>query len=390
MPLTPTARQLERLGGIKPGKHPIVSCYIKLEPRDRARGKYLIKLKNRVREVQQGLPRLELGKPEGDAVLHDLERIQQALQAPEVLPATQGLAVFASTGHGLFEVLPLPKVYRSRLAVDRTPLVRELILTQDEVGRLLTVVVDRSSAAIYEVTAFGARKVEDVTTSSTRTGRSRSRNGMHGSGDRAVHGMGDYTYQNRIRQDKQRHLEGVAQRLFTIDRAQPAHGIVLAGTGPEAKALEPFLHPYLRDRLIGSTRLNAKETSTADIHTATLQVREAYERASERELVREMSDGLGTGWAVNGVRRTLRALGNGQVRTLLVSAEQAMPGYRCADGQLVLTRADGKGRGPLVPVLDVIDDAIEEGLRQRVRIDVIFEPTAQSAVDGLAGILRFR
>ena len=44
-------KQLQRLVRIQPGKHWIVSCYLKLEPRDRARGKYLIKLKNRVKVV---------------------------------------------------------------------------------------------------------------------------------------------------------------------------------------------------------------------------------------------------------------------------------------------------------------------------------------------------
>ena len=40
---------VERLAAIEPGKHWVVTCYLKLEPRDRSRGKYLIKMKNRVR-----------------------------------------------------------------------------------------------------------------------------------------------------------------------------------------------------------------------------------------------------------------------------------------------------------------------------------------------------
>ena len=50
--------QVSRLSRMRPGKHPIVSCYLKLEPRDRARGKYLIKLKNRIRGVEERLERL--------------------------------------------------------------------------------------------------------------------------------------------------------------------------------------------------------------------------------------------------------------------------------------------------------------------------------------------
>ena len=59
---SPVEAVLARLTRIQPGDHRIVSCYLKLEPRDRARSKYLVKLKNRVRQVEQALPRLGLDR----------------------------------------------------------------------------------------------------------------------------------------------------------------------------------------------------------------------------------------------------------------------------------------------------------------------------------------
>jgi hypothetical protein len=53
---------LERLTRVQPGQHRVVTCYLKLEPRDRSRGKYLIKVKNRVKDAVQALPRLEIGR----------------------------------------------------------------------------------------------------------------------------------------------------------------------------------------------------------------------------------------------------------------------------------------------------------------------------------------
>src|SRR5437016_1542213 len=40
---------IERLSRVQPGAYHVVSCYLKLEPRDKTRGKYLIKIKNRIR-----------------------------------------------------------------------------------------------------------------------------------------------------------------------------------------------------------------------------------------------------------------------------------------------------------------------------------------------------
>ncbi|HEX6434687.1 MAG TPA: hypothetical protein VFZ87_10615, partial [Gemmatimonadales bacterium] len=301
---------LENLTHVDPGNHRVVTCYLKLEPRDRSRGKYLIKMKNRVKAALQALPRLGLERGVAEAVTRDLDRIQQFLRAPGNLPSTQGVAIFACEGIELFETVPLPVVYRSRLAVDSSPLVRELASVEEEFGRLLTVVLDRASARFFEITAYETRELPGLRADSTR--------GKRFHGDQNGPGWGEHTYNNRIRQEKQRHYEAIARELFTIDRKHPAHGIVLAGPGPDAGAVEPFLHSYLVERLIGTARLNPKDVTPASVHAATLAVREGYERASERALMHKMLEGVGTGWGVNGLTPTLRALSRGQVRSLLV------------------------------------------------------------------------
>lgn len=331
----------------------------------------------------QALPRLGLERPIQEEIARDLDRVQQYVRTPNNLPSTQGLAIFACEGIGLFEALALPVVHRSRLAVDRSPLVRELASVEEEFGRLLTVVLDRTAARFFEVTAYETRELSGLRADNTRGRRFR--------GGQAGTMWGEHTYHNRIRQEKQRHFEAVARELFAIDRRQPAHGLVLAGTGSEARAVEPFLHNYLVERVIGTARLNLKEATPAAVHAATLAVREAWERESERAAVHEMLEGLGSGWAVNGLDRTLRALARGQVRSLLVDADASEPGFRCGEsGRLARTERECRDEGEPLAVLDVVDDAIEEALRQGVEVNVVYEPDARTSVEGLAGLLRFR
>jgi peptide subunit release factor 1 (eRF1) len=254
---------------------------------------------------------------------------------------------------------------------------------EDEFGRLLTVVLDRTSARFFMVSAYHSEELPGLRADSTRGKRFR--------GDQSGPGWGEHTYHNRIRQEKQRHYEAIARELFAIDRRQPAQGIVLAATGTEAGAVEPFLHNYLVERLIGTTRLNPKDVSAPIVHAATLAVREQWERTSERALVQEMLEGEGSGWAVNGLDETLRALARGQVRALLVHADSAEPGFRCGDsGRLARTERECRGEGEAIPVLDVVDDAIEEALRQGIVVNVIYEEEARASVRDLAAILRFR
>ena len=375
--------QLARLTRIPAGKHPIVSCYLKLEPRDRARGKYLITLKNRIRQVESQLGDSALDRSGQDAVTRDLQRIYRELEHPDSLPATQGVAVFASTGHKLFERIPLPAVHRSRLVVDSTPLVRELLTVEDEVGRLLTVVLDRTSARIFEVSAFEATELLGVHAESSRGSRFHS--DRHG-----APGMGEHTWHNRIRNEKNRHLTTVADALFQLDRKKRVDGVVLAGTGADASALIPYLHAYLRDRVIGTVRLNPKDASASSVLDVTLAARAEAERTAELAMVRQLEDAHGTGWAVNGLKPALKALAEGKLRTLLVNADHESPGFRCASGRLTLTERECGSDGKGTPVVDVIDEALEEALRQRVSVEVVRSPDAAARVDGLAGLLRFK
>ena len=376
---TASGRDLLRM---KPGPHPVVTCYLKIEPRDRTRQKYLTKVKNRVKALEASLASSHWTKAQQEMARLDLARILDFLGNEKNLPDSPGIALFASAGHKLFEVHELPKVHRSRLAIERSPLVRELAATEEEFGRLFTVTMDKTTALIWEVTAFAAKVVRKVKTEIARGSR------FH-AGPYAAHG--EHTFHNRIANERKRHLETVARALFEEDRASPGHQIVLAGAGSDAQALEPFLHRYVADRLIGLARLAPKDATPSAVHQLTMDVREAHARASEGHHIEELAEGLGTGWAVNGVRDTLKALANGQVRLLLVRGDASLPGFRSlATGRMSPLARDLREDGEVVPTLDVLDDAIEEALRQRVALDVVYDPEASEAVDGLAGLLRFK
>jgi len=384
MPNTDLTKLLARLTKLRTDDHRIVTCYLKVEPRDRARGKYLIKLKNRIRDVERLLDAIGLPRAVREEVKADLRRIHEQLREPARLPATQGLAIFASGPLKLFELVGLPSVHRSRLAVDRTALVRELASVEDEFGHLLTVVLDRTSARIFEVTAFGAEEVEDIRADNTRGGRFHSER-------RDSPGKGEATYHNRIREEKHRHFATIAERLFDLHRRRPVHGVVLAGPGKEGGAVAAFLHPYLAERLMGVISLNPKEVKPAVVYEATLATRTAFEREAEREITHGLKDALGAGWAVDGIDETLRALGRGQVRTLLVDADAQGPGFRSnRTGRLAAREAELRADGDVHPVIDLVDDAIEEALRQRVEVEVLYDDSARAAINGLAGLLRFR
>ena len=127
MATTKTSANDRDLLRMKPGTHPVITCYLKLEPRDRVRRKYLVKVKNRIKELEYALPSMRWTKEQQEAIKIDLAVLLEYLRDVKRLPETQGVAIFLSSGAKLFEMRPLPRVHRSRLAVDRTPFVRRPI-----------------------------------------------------------------------------------------------------------------------------------------------------------------------------------------------------------------------------------------------------------------------
>jgi peptide chain release factor subunit 1 len=372
-------------------EHWVVSCYLKLEPRDRSRGKYLIKLKNRIREQLARFEHRGATRQELDTVERDLRRVREHLEHPGNLTTGQGIAVFACEALGLFEAIPLPRVFRSRLAIERSPLIRELAALEDEFGRMLCGAYDRTSARFFEITAFGVRELPGLTPGdTTRPGRFHGPRAASGTG--ATSGSaGEHNYHQRIREEKHRHYAAVAQRLFELSRDRAVRGVVLAGMGKDADAVEPHMHPYLGKQLLGTARLNPKSVTPAKVMETVLEVRRRSERTLEAERAEALCDGLGTGWAVNGVDAVLAALGHGQVRTLLVEPTAERSGFRCPEsGGLAVRSEDCLSGGEAEPIADVIDEAIEEALRQGSHVEVVEDGEARAHVDGLAALLRFK
>ncbi len=351
-----TPEVVRRLAAFEPGTDHVVSCYLKLEPRDKTRGKYLIKMRNRVRETTAALARRPLERAQREAIAQDLARVLEFFEEPGRLPAARGVAIFACGPRRLFDVIPLPHVHRSRLAVEPVPLVRELVALAREFGTILVVACDRSGARFFTVTAFDTVELPGLAAAEA------SRGGRFHAGH-VGGGPGEHNYHMRIREEKHRHYARVAEQILQIHSQQPLAGLVVAGIGVDAAALVPHLHTYLHDLLLGVVRITPKAATPTDVREAALALRDERERAWERAHADAVHEGVGTGWAVNGVDSTLKALARGQVRTLL---------------------ADGPDDDPR------IDEVIEEALRQRVQIDVLYDDKARRPIDALAALLRFR
>jgi peptide subunit release factor 1 (eRF1) len=375
---------MNRLASLRAARRVVVTCYVRLGIEERIRSRYRTAVRDAMRAAETVLEQPGVPHDDRQQIGRDLRRIDDFLSNTSRLPHAPGFALFACESLSLFEVVPLPRALRTRVHIDDRPRIAELLATVDEFGRILVAAVDRTHARFFEVDAFGVSELSSLAPIATRGGKFHS--------DRADSpGWGEGSFHNRIREERHRQAADVMQEIRTRLGQGAWQGVVLAGTARTTAEQLRFLPRGLRPRVIGTARINPTSTTPAEIRRAALEARAAWERREEQTLVAELEEGIGQGWAVQGARGALRALHRGQVRMLLVAANQTGWGFRCADsGRLVLARADCRGEGPPIPVSDVVNEALEEALQQGAEVRVIDDPEAAGRLDGMAALLRFR
>lgn len=373
---------LAELLGLGDSRGWVVSCYQKLEPADRAGEKYRIKLKNRLRRAAERLEILGFSRADREAVVLELDRIEAFFRDPANLAGGRGIAIFAA--RGFFRAAALPYVLKSRVMVDRTPVVGELVALTEAGSRLLAAVADRKSARFFDVGLEGVVELDGIAAlDATRPRRFHPERG-------ASPGVGEYRFHNRIREERHRHLAFVADAAAAHLRSRPFDGLVIGGIGVDANALLPHLSPALRSRVLGVLRLAPRTATAAEIRDRAMELLAEAALRTSVEAVAELVSLRGTGWSVEPVEPALRALARGQVRTLIVDGDAAVPGFRCSgSGRLTELPSSGRGEGETLAIADLLDDAIEDALRQRARIAVVRGDEARR-FDRLAAILRFR
>lgn len=359
----------------------VVSCYQKLEPRDRAADKFRIALKNRISRAEDRLRVLGFAHGERELVTAELERVFEFFGHSVTLDGARGVAVFA--GKGWLRAVRMPYVLRSRVMVDRTPVVSELVALTEAGTRVLVAVADRMHARLFIVDLEGVHEVEDLF-EATAPPASKFRP------DGNAPGVGEYRFHSRIREEKHRHLARVADEMSRLFRQRAFDGVVIGGIGTEADALLPHLPTDVRDRFIGVIKAAPRKVTPAEIREQAMERWAEAADAAAADAVGEYEGLKGSGWAVEGVDAALQALFQGQLRTLIVDHDAIVPGFRFPGSGRLSTSASGlKSEGDPVPVADLLDDAIEDALRQRSRVAVVRGEHA-TRFDRLAAILRFR
>jgi peptide chain release factor subunit 1 len=374
----PDRDALRRLAEVRLDRPVVLSLYLDLDParfatppaRATAVRSLLDEAERKVRE-RDGLPH------EDKVDLRtSLERAGSLLERDLPTDGAQAVAVFASEGSGLFEVLALPRPVPSRVAIGRSPLVGPLARLERR-ERWCVALVSRRDARIFRGSPESLREIEQI------------HDVVFGQHDQG--GWSQARYQRGIEKEKDDHLRRTADALMKHFKRRPFQRLIVGGPREVVADFESKLHGYLSERLAGRIEVDVDTATPERVLERAQPVFEELEDEREAAALERLGEGAR---AACNLEEVLRALNERRVECLIVDERFAAPGTTCPEcGWL---GPDGVRTCPLdghelERLEDLTEAAIELTLQQSAEILAIRRrrEEIQERAGGVAALLRF-
>jgi peptide chain release factor subunit 1 len=303
MPSTDSAAsQLDRLASFEPGPFPVLSLYLNLQPSDRGRDQFDPFLRKELNERLRTYPR---GGPERQSLEADADKIRD--YAARLDGSLNGLALFASSGAGLFEAMPLAApIEAHRLYIGDRPHLYPLARLLDQYPRYLALVADTHSARIFVFAANAVVKSEHIENEKTK---------HHKQG-----GWSQARYQRHTENFHLLHAKEVVDAVDRIVREEGLDKILIAGDEVIVPLLREQLPKHLNDAVIDILKLDIR-TPDHEVLSATLDALRQKDAETDRERVEALLDAYrGNGLGAVGAENVRQAFELGQVDELLITA----------------------------------------------------------------------
>jgi peptide chain release factor subunit 1 len=376
-----TPERLRRLAGLRPARVKVLSLFVNLDPREfataPARQTELRSLLDRAGRLVR-----DAGELEHDvrASLHeDLERARaELLDGGLDAKGAHGLAVFAASAAGLFEVLKLSRPVDHEPVIADAPFIEPLAGMADG-ARWCVLLANRRTARLFCGTAEALEEVE------------RFEDDVHGQHDQG--GWSQARYQRSVEKEVADHLRHVAEVAFARVGQPPPEGLLVGGPHELVGDLEAKLHPYLRERLAGRLEIDVEDTSAEDVRRAAAERIDAAARErADAALARLAQAFAGAGAAASGLGDVLGAVHEQRVATLLVDESFEAPGVRCPScgwlGPTEATACPADGT-PTEGDDDIVGVAIGRALTQSADVLVLHDRPELASHGHVAAVLRF-
>ena len=374
-PIQSLSQRMEALAALEPSPFPVLSLYLSFSTNQNGREDYQQFVRKVFSDRARALPERS---PERESFDKDVKRIQEHLEKKDT--AGQAVAIFASSGSELFEIIPLEApIAEHSLFISSVPHLYPLARVIENYPRYAAVMLDTNKARIF---VFGGETERERTIVGEKTRRT------------SMGGWSQARYQRRADNFHLHHVKEVVDTLDKIVREEEIQHIVVAGAEVAMPILREQLPKELADKIveIGSHE-DGESGSFVERTMAALRQKDAE---TDVEKVQELMDAWKSGGlGVAGPEATLSAFQLGQVDELIITGspdtlkpvqklpEDAAPG----DIQAITSNPGGAGdEGQL----RLAGELITRAQQTAARIRFIEDASLLADVGGVGALLRFR
>jgi peptide chain release factor subunit 1 len=378
--MTLTREQIRELAEFQDAKSGAVSFYFQpATPRNKAHKEDTILIKDLAREA---LHKLE-SKEKKDRTRSDVERIVR-LSSELRSNGTHAKAIFACAGQDFWREFDLPaQLPGTQLVVDRHFHLKPLAHLLGATPSLGIVLVDRHRARVFDLRLGELTEREGLFQTLSRKGRSVGYAGYDGG-----------HAQRRVDDETRQHYKTVAEVLKDSLENGVFEKWILGCQDVHRSQLEPHLHPYVKQSLMGHFNADLGHSTRDQIRTEAERITENWKSSRCRELVNQALDqARGHARGVTGLRRVLRSLELGEVQTLLVGETFLAHAVECSgcghlDAHLVsFCPACGMATHEVVDVGEAILPWV---IRRDIELFYVKGDSEFDKVGNIAALLRFR
>jgi peptide chain release factor subunit 1 len=375
-----TREQIRELAEFQDAQSCAVSFYFQPStPRNKAHKEDTILVKDLAREAVRSLE----SKEKRESFRADIERIQR-LSGELHSNGAHAKAVFACAAKNIWREYDLPPSLRgTQLFVDRRFHLKPLAQLLGAFPRLGVVLVDRHRARIFDLRLGELAERRGLFQPLSRKGRSDGYAGYDGG-----------HAQRRVEDEARQHFKTVAETLKESLEKGVFEKWILGCQDVHRSQLEPQLHPYVGQALLGRFPADMTRITAEEIRNHAQQIIEQWQSDRCRQLVHQvLSQARSSGRGVTGLRRVLHSLEVGEVQTLLMGDGFQAHAVECSgcghlDAHLVsFCPACGRATQEIVDVGEAILPLV---IRRDIETFYVKGDPEFDQVGNIAALLRFR
>jgi peptide chain release factor subunit 1 len=370
-----TRSRFNDLASLECREGPVVSLYLDLGPQKRHNNAWEIDLKTLARDTVAATE----GREQRAVVEAQLDRMARWVH-DRIADLGRGVAIFSCPTRDVWWQISLPLSLPPRLRVAARPYLRPLARIRDEHARFAVVTLDKQRARLFVSQHGGIQEVADLFENTP---------GHHKQG-----GWSQMRFQRHHDSHVMWHAGAVAHAAeLLLDRFGARH--LLASGTPEVLAeFRAALTPAMRDRWAGEFG-QPIEASAADVAEAIAPLQQDVERTEELRAIDRINDAVSSGRGVWGLEKTLDAVSQQKVMTLVVHDRYRAPGSECSECRLLLrgevAHCPGCGR-PAAPVEDLVDALLERAVTQEAELELVRSDQARAKLpvgEPVGALLRY-